>query len=581
MESLVGLSEGLNKGIEGKGASYVKTIADYASKNKELALQREKLYEDARQFNEKLAYDTTNAQYANNQIAEQTQKLMLQNDEMKIKINEMEKQTNQRNLALAVLGYAETGNATHLSNFIRNNEALNAVLGEVKSLNDYNVNFLKERVTNQDLLNEALANPRKYVISEKDGKINILDIQSLAAAGGAYTHYNQAQLENFQQLLATKQTEGVLNELSENPTMENVSKSIQAIGGKFETPLNFGDSSFKNLHSIITSGKKLNDTEKSALTSNIKQSIIQSRRDLDEKTGKPVFFNQVFEEISKNPELARYFNTAYNFLKENDKTYQTKYVKSTDAKHLLNVVNHEGLALLDNLEESVKNKLDKNKINDVGYVTEFLRNNAPKLLPAWLKINSFLGDNKLASEKDYNNLVKEASLYQNFISSYGKYISGVAIRKDELERIQDVFGSIGDDRRAKLTKLKKFMEQQLDVVDQEKALDPQSHEIWGKDTEIKLNTAIKRIEFLEKLADVDFKKLSDQEKEEYVRQFNNLHSSERVKKQEVSEVRGQAKQTEQPTKPVNNSGFKLNIFPNKTQNQNQRQTADNILGAKL
>lgn len=520
----VGFAQGLNASLSQNNANdTIRTLSNYKTNQDTLRLRQEELKEKARMFNEELALK---AQEVGSNIAfkdQQTAELIQKNEVLKQQIEEMQRSNLRRDFASQFYGGQRAQNYSRLNQFIAGNQdykdALEIGLGssQINAISQFSDSALLG-ANSKEIVAAAKQNPSGYVVIGTADSPRIVEANQLAAFMGVYNDLNAEQLKSFtgetnktlaeiakQQAeqgdatnafinitRATLPKEGTDLTKAELTAQSKILETMQNQQEKAEKRINVDNLRSKNIEVIYDELSKLTSLGASKqqaehATAELMPALAQIIQSEEEKAGRELTNKELDERLGGK------FSKIVTLVKRFDPIGKTFEI-TTDGDKLLQETQNTSSLLVDTLKSAELRKA----VAEGRSISDFLAEKANVLLPIWQSFNSMFGGGML-SDREFLENTKQNAQFVNFQTAYLKYLSGVASRADEFNRVKDMLGSFGNSPKQNIALLSNFVSTALNRMDTERRQNPYSFSVFKREEYARVQAMKKTLGLLEQI----------------------------------------------------------------------------------
>lgn len=394
---------------------------------------------------------------------------------------------------------------------------------------------------NQEKLQEVKANPNRYVLIGTGQNEQIIPTEFLYAIGGFADHLTALELQRAQQVfnLDAVQQMAAGGDISQIMPRVAAINSVGADSGSLDTIKALWNKEAKDqeneikrketeikseqnlLKAIELAQKAANDSNKGRINTELanatSQQVLSYLNSLvgDKQTdaaivlGKTYLHNQyeaLTTELGRDPTqqevIASLDNTGrfiFNWLKQTDKRFDELSKAQTTQSGILS--NEVSTAVLSAAVNGMNKILDEK-----GSIFSWVRKYFPSLESTLSNFNNMFGGQIFAGDdnaaEDWKKAIRDKAASFNFMVLYTKYVSGVAFREDEVDRINTIFSQFGDSMGQRATLIKDAIERQLNGLLAQKALDPLTFTLYRGNELVRLKTLYAMAQEWEKLAGI-------------------------------------------------------------------------------
>lgn len=373
---------------------------------------------------------------------------------------------------------------------------------------------------NQEKLQEVKANPNRYVLIGTGQNEQIIPTEFLYAIGGFADHLTALELQRAQQVfnLDAVQQMAAGGDISQIMPRVAAINSVGSDSGSLDTIKALWNKEAKDqeneikreqnlLKAIELAQKAANDSNKGRINTelanatsqqvlNYINSLVEGKKtDLAIVIGKTYLHNKyeaLAKELGRDPTqqevIASLDDTGgfiFNWLKQADKRFDELSKAQTTQSGILS--NEVSTAVLSAAVNGMNKILD-----DKGSIFSKVREYFPSWESTLSNFNNMFGGKIFAGDEnaaeDWKRATRDQAASFNFMVLYTKYVSGVAFREDEVDRINTIFSKFGDSMGKRATLIKDAIERQLNGLLAQKALDPLTFTLYRGDELVRLQT---------------------------------------------------------------------------------------------
>lgn len=394
---------------------------------------------------------------------------------------------------------------------------------------------------NQEKLQEVKANPNRYVLIGTGQNEQIIPTEFLYAIGGFADHLTALELQRAQQVfnLDAVQQMAAGGDISQIMPRVAAINSVGSDSGSLDTVKALWNKEAKDQENEIkrketeikseqnflkamelaqkateANKKGIIDTDLANATSQevlgyVKSLVGDKQTDAAIVLGKTYLHNKyeaLTTELGRDPTqqevIASLDNTGrfiFNWLKQADKRFDELSKAQTTQSGILS--NEVSTAVLSAAVNGMNKILD-----DKGSIFSKVREYFPSWESTLSNFNNMFGGKIFAGDEnaaeDWKRATRDQAASFNFMVLYTKYVSGVAFREDEVDRINTIFSKFGDSMGKRATLIKDAIERQLNGLLAQKALDPLTFTLYRGDELVRLQTLYAMAQEWEKLAGI-------------------------------------------------------------------------------
>lgn len=373
---------------------------------------------------------------------------------------------------------------------------------------------------NQEKLQEVKANPNRYVLIGTGQNEQIIPTEFLYAIGGFADHLTALELQRaqqvfnldaVQQMAAGGDISQIMPRVAAINSVGSDSGSLDTIKALWNKEAKYQENEIKReqnlLKAIELAQKAANDSNKGRINTelanatsqqvlNYINSLVEGKKtDLAIVIGKTYLHNKyeaLAKELGRDPTqqevIASLDDTGgfiFNWLKQADKRFDELSKAQTTQSGILS--NEVSTAVLSAAVNGMNKILD-----DKGSIFSKVREYFPSWESTLSNFNNMFGGKIFAGDEnaaeDWKRATRDQAASFNFMVLYTKYVSGVAFREDEVDRINTIFSKFGDSMGKRATLIKDAIERQLNGLLAQKALDPLTFTLYRGDELVRLQT---------------------------------------------------------------------------------------------
>lgn len=465
--------------------------------------------------------------------------LQLKNAQLEQEVEQLQKLNFRQTLADKYYGSMQTGDWNATLKFLKSSPfgepVLEYVGGNIDSTNKFSdAEILKLVGGNPEMLQQVRANPQGYIVVGDSQNRGIISTEDIFSQAGLFDYINAYRLKKVQSTFILNQAE----KLSQGGDPQQIAQNVAAMNSlnqpdaslkafkEFAADANKGkENEIKKeqnfLKAMELAQKAANDSNKGRINTElanatsqevlgyIKSLVVDKQTDAAIVIGKTYLHNKyeaLAKELGRDPTqqevIASLDDTGgfiFNWLKQTDKRFDELSKAQTTQSGILS--NEVSTAVLSAAVNGMNKILDEK-----GSIFSWVRKYFPSLESTLSNFNNMFGGQIFAGDEnaaeDWKKAIRDKAASFNFMVLYTKYVSGVAFREDEVDRINTIFSQFGDSMGQRATLIKDAIERQLNGLLAQKALDPLTFTLYRGNELVRLKTLYAMAQEWEKLAGI-------------------------------------------------------------------------------
>lgn len=465
--------------------------------------------------------------------------LQLQNVKLEQEVEQLQILNFRQTLADKYYGSMQTGDWNATLKFLKSSPLGEPVLeyvgGNIDSTNKFSdAEILKLVGGNPEVLQQVRANPQGYIVVGDSQNRGIISTEDIFSQAGLFDYINAARLKKVHSTFILNQAE----KLAQGGDPKQITQNVAAMNS-----LNQSDASLKAfkefaadankekeneikkeqnfLKAMELAQKAANDSNKGVINTDLSNATSQQvlnylsslvgnkQTDAAIVLGKTYIHNKyeaLAKELGRDPTQQEVIASLdvtggfiFNWLKQADKRFDELSKAQTTQSGILS--NEVSTAVLSAAVNGMNKILD-----DKGSIFSKVREYFPSWESTLSNFNNMFGGKIFAGDEnaaeDWKRATRDQAASFNFMVLYTKYVSGVAFREDEVDRINTIFSKFGDSMGKRATLIKDAIERQLNGLLAQKALDPLTFTLYRGDELVRLQTLYAMAQEWEKLAGI-------------------------------------------------------------------------------
>lgn len=466
--------------------------------------------------------------------------LQLKNVQLEQEVEQLQKLNFRQTLADKYYGSMQTGDWNATLKFLKSNPLGEPVLeyvgGNIDSTNKFSdAEILKLVGGNPEMLQQVRANPQGYIVVGDSQNRGIISTEDIFSQAGLFDYINAYRLKKVQSAFTLNQAEklaqgggdpqqitqnvAAMNSLNQPDASLKAFKEFAADANKEQENEIKKEQNF--LKAMELAQKAANDSNKGVINTDLSNATSQQvlnylsslvgnkQTDAAIVLGKTYLHNKyeaLAKELGRDPTQQEVIASLdvtggfiFNWLKQTDKRFDELSKAQTTQSGILS--NEVSTAVLSAAVNGMNKILD-----DKGSIFSKVREYFPSWESTLSNFNNMFGGKIFAGDEnaaeDWKRATKDQAASFNFMVLYTKYVSGVAFREDEVDRINTIFSKFGDSMGKRATLIKDAIERQLNGLLAQKALDPLTFTLYRGNELVRLKTLYAMAQEWEKLAGI-------------------------------------------------------------------------------